>query len=220
MFKKSLVAPSLLAVNPLDLRKNLEEIETLGADLHHVDVMDGHFVSNLTYGPPLVKALKKDSKIPLDVHIMVANPDAVAMSYVEAGADYLSFHLEACVHAHGFCQSIKNAGAKPGVSINPATPIESLFPILEELSLVNIMSVNPGFGGQKFIENTPKRVAELSERLVKLGLDDQVIIEVDGGINEQTGKQVFDAGASMLVAGTYVYGAKDRKQIESLKFSR
>ncbi len=221
MRNNSLVAPSLLAINPLDLRKNLFEIESLGADVHHVDVMDGHFVSNLTYGPPLVKALKAESSLPLDVHIMVSNPDDVAESYVLAGADYLSFHLEAATHAHGLCQKINSLGAKAGISINPATPIEHLYPVIEQVHLVNLMSVNPGFGGQKFIQQTPMRVEVLAERLHKEGLDDQVIIEVDGGINAQTGREVFDAGASMLVAGTYVYGASDRKKaIESLKFSR
>jgi ribulose-phosphate 3-epimerase len=219
--KTSLVAPSLLAVNPLDLRANLKEIESLGADLHHVDVMDGHFVPNLTYGPPLVKALKEASGIPLDVHIMVSNPDEVAESYVKAGADYLSFHVEAATHAHGLCQKINALGAKAGLSINPGTSLETLKPLLGEVSLINVMSVNPGFGGQKFIEETISRVKTLKDWIIRDGLEDRVLIEVDGGINAETGKKVFDAGASVLVAGTYVYGASDRKAaIDSLKFKR
>lgn len=189
-----------------------------GADWHHVDVMDGHFVPNLTYGPPLVAALKAASSIPLDVHIMVDNPDAVALDYVQAGATYLSFHIEAARHPHRLCQAVRKAGAKAGVAVNPGTAVEAIYPLLEELDLVLIMSVNPGFGGQVFIPQTVAKVASLKRELGRRGLDQQVVIEVDGGINAATGQQVVAAGAQALVAGTYLYQAQDRsKALQALK---
>jgi ribulose-phosphate 3-epimerase len=215
---KVLAAPSILAADPLRLGDELAEIERCGADWHHIDVMDGHFVPNLTFGLPLIAALKKHAKIPLDVHIMISNPDATALDYVKAGADWLSFHVEAAYHAHRLVQAIKGAGAKAGIAINPGTALEAVFPLLDELDYVLVMSVNPGFGGQSFIEQTPGRVARLAEELRRRGRDEQVIIQVDGGINAVTGRTVVDAGARALVAGTYVYGAKDRRAaVQSLK---
>ncbi len=188
----------------------LANIEKAGADWHHVDVMDGHFVPNLTYGIPFVAALKKKTKIPLDVHIMITNPDQTGLDYVKAGADILVFHVEASRHPHRLIQAIKAEGAKAGVAVNPGTPIESVFALLQEVDLVLVMSVNPGFGGQKFIQQTIQKVQTLAAELKKLGRDGQVTIEVDGGINAETGAQVVKAGARALVAGTFVYGAPDR----------
>ena len=207
---KVLVSPSLLSADPLHFADELAAVEKAGADWHHVDVMDGHFVPNLTYGIPLVAALKKQSKIPLDVHIMVSNPDTVALDYVRAGAHYLAFHIEASRHPHRLLQTIRADGAKAGLAVNPGTPIESVFPLLDDVDLVLIMSVNPGFGGQKFIPQTVERVQKLSQVLAQRGLSDKVVIEVDGGINAETGAQVVKAGARALVAGTYIYGAPDR----------
>ncbi len=207
---KALVAPSLLSADPLRFGEELANIEQAGADWHHVDVMDGHFVPNLTFGIPLVQALKKQTKIPLDVHIMVSNPDTVALDYVKAGADILVFHAEASTHPHRLLQAIRAAGAKAGLALNPGTPIEAALPLLDDADLFLIMSVNPGFGGQKFIPSTVERVAKLRQALVARGLDKKVQIEVDGGINAETGAEVVKAGANVLVAGTFVYGAADR----------
>lgn len=212
------IAPSILAADPLNLGLEIQKAEQAGADWHHIDVMDGHFVPNLTFGPPLVRALKKVAKIPLDVHIMVANPDQVALDYVDAGADILCFHTEATHHSHRLTQTIRKAGAKVGIAINPGTPLESIGPLLEEVDIIMIMSVNPGFGGQSFIKQTVYRVRQLKTMLQQRGLDQQVEIEVDGGINILTAKSVIDAGATALVAGTFVYGAENyATPIQALK---
>lgn len=213
-----LISPSLLSADPLNFERDIKDVEAAGADWHHVDVMDGHFVPNLTYGLPFIKALKAKSKIPLDVHIMVSNPDAVAEQYLDAGADLLVFHQEAAIHPHRIIQSIKARGKMAGLALNPGTPIEHVYPVIADLDLVLIMSVNPGFGGQSFIQETVARVAQLYGYLVQKGLRDKVKIEVDGGINATTAKQVIAAGANVLVAGTAVYGEKDRKSaIAALK---
>jgi ribulose-phosphate 3-epimerase len=164
----------------------------------------------LTYGLPFVKALKSRSKIPLDVHIMVSNPDLVAIDYVKAGADILVFPIESAIHPHRILQVIRANGAKGGVAINPGTPIEAVLPLLDELDVINVMSVNPGFGGQKFITQAVERIQKLSDAIHKRGLEKQVCIEVDGGITDETAPKVLAAGARALVAGTYVFGAKDR----------
>lgn len=213
-----IVAPSLLSADPLRFGEELRTVETGGADWHHVDVMDGHFVPNLTYGLPFVSALKKTCKIPLDVHIMISNPDDMALEYVKAGADILVFHVEAARHSHRLAQAIRAAGARPGIALNPGTPAEMAFPMLDEVDVVMLMSVNPGFGGQSFIKSTVDKVATVHKELVRRGLDKKVIIEVDGGINAATGALVVAAGARALVAGSYVYGAKDRSEpIRTLK---
>ena len=213
-----LVAPSVLAANPLRYGEEIKSAELAGADWHHIDVMDGHFVPNLTFGLPLIKSLKKVSKIPLDVHIMVSNPDEVALSYVEAGADILVFHAEAARHGHRLAQAIRAAGAKPGVALNPGTPLEFAYSLAPHVDVIMLMSVNPGFGGQGFIEDTVERVKTLSAWLSSHQLQDKVLIEVDGGINAETGARIVSAGAKVLVAGTYVYGAADRSiAISTLK---
>lgn len=209
------IAPSLLAADPLEIKKEILSVEAAGADVHHIDVMDGHFVPNLTFGPPLVKALKKIANVPLDVHIMVTNPDAVALDYVKAGADILVFHIEAAYHPHRLIQSIHSEGAKAGLAINPGTSLMTLEPLLEMVDVINVMAVNPGFGGQSFIPQTVERVANLAEMLRRRGREQVVRIEVDGGINENTGPLVAQAGATLLVAGTHVYGNPDRKAVIS-----
>ena len=205
-----IVAPSLLAADPMRFGDELADVERSGADWHHVDVMDGHFVPNLTYGLPFVTALKKKAKLPLDVHIMITNPDDMALEYVKAGADILVFHAEASRHPHRLLGAIRQAGAKSGLAINPGTAIESVYPLLHDVDVFNVMSVNPGFGGQSFIKATAKRVARLYAELKREGLAGKVKIQIDGGINAETGAEVVSAGADTLVAGTYVYGAKDR----------
>ena len=212
------IAPSLLAADPLRFGDEVRDVERAGADLHHVDVMDGHYVPNLTYGVPFVKALKKMAQIPLDVHIMVANPDAVAEQYIDAGADYLVFHPEASFHPYRLAQVIRARGAKAGVALNPGSSLEILWPLLEVLDIVNVMSVNPGFGGQLFLPSSVGRIKAIYQRLKDLGREGQVAIEVDGGINQDTGRLVVEAGANILVAGTYVFGAGDRaRMITGLK---
>jgi len=216
--REIIVAPSILAADPLRLGDEIRSAEEAGADWHHVDVMDGHFVPNLTFGPPLIRAMKKVAKKPLDVHIMVSNPDDVAMSYVEAGADILVFHAEATHHGHRLAEAIRAKGARPGVALNPATPLEFATTLAPHVDVIMLMSVNPGFGGQGFIEDTVQRVKTLRDWLVSKNLESKVIIEVDGGINKDTGARVVRAGANALVAGTYIYGATDRSvAVRSLK---
>jgi ribulose-phosphate 3-epimerase len=205
-----IISPSLLAADPMRFAQEASSVEAAGADWHHVDVMDGHFVPNLTYGLPFVEGLKKISKIPLDVHIMVSNPDQVAADYVKAGADILVFHSEASIHPHRTVQVIKGLGAKAGIALNPGTPASVLSSLIGDIDLVLVMTVNPGFGGQKFIESGIGKVAELRTMISNAGRNGQVHIEVDGGINQSTGKAVRDAGATALVAGTYIYGSADR----------
>lgn len=213
-----IVSPSLLAADPLNFESEMISVEESGADWHHVDVMDGHFVPNLTFGLPLIKALKKKSKLPLDVHIMVSNPDLVALDYVKAGADILTFHVEAAIHSHRIIQAIHNEGAKAGIAINPGTAVETLFPLIPYIDVIMFMSVNPGFGGQKYIPETADRIKRLADEILKMGRKGKIEIEVDGGITDQTVNLVKEAGATAVVAGSYVYGASDRKiAISNLK---
>lgn len=209
------IAPSLLAADALEFRKEIASVEAAGIDLHHVDVMDGHFVPNLSYGLPLVKAFKSIAKVPLDVHIMISNPDDMALEYVKAGADILVFHIEAAKHPHRIIQAIHAAGARAGLAINPGTSLTCLEALLDDVDVVNVMAVNPGFGGQSFIPQTINRVATLHDMLRRRGRVGEVAIEVDGGINEKTGADVSAAGASWLVAGTHIYGKSDRTTVVS-----
>ncbi len=210
------IAPSLLAADPLNLQKEIHDIEQYGIDFHHIDVMDGHFVPNLTFGPPLIRALKTITKVPLDVHIMVSNPDQVALDYVEAGADILVFHAEATVHHHRLLQMIKSRGAKAGIAINPTTPLESISPLLPYIDQINVMSVNPGFGGQSFIPETIGRLRQIKSMVSATGR--AIDIEIDGGITNHNIRSVIDAGANLIVAGSYIYQSKNRKAaIDSLR---
>jgi len=215
--KKMIVSPSILAADPLNLAAEIVDVENGGADWHHIDVMDGHFVPNLTFGLPLIKSLKKVSKIPLDVHIMISNPDEVALDYVDAGADILTFHAEAAVHSHRLIQAIQAKGSKAGVAINPGTPLSLISPLLPTVDVVMLMSVNPGFGGQKFIPETIGRIEEIAAELKRIGRDD-VVVEIDGGITDQNIDIVREAGVTAVVAGSFVFKSSDRKKaIESLK---
>jgi ribulose-phosphate 3-epimerase len=208
--KNVIVSPSILAADPMRFGQELASVEVAGADWHHVDVMDGHFVPNLTYGLPFVEALKKNSKIPLDVHIMITNPDQMAGDYVSAGADILVFHIEASTHPHRTIQKIKSSGAKAGIALNPGTPASAVSQLIADADLFLVMTVNPGFGGQKFIHSAVDKISELTAMIAKAGRTGDVEIEVDGGVNQETAGKVRSAGATALVAGTYVYGAKDR----------
>jgi ribulose-phosphate 3-epimerase len=202
-----LMAPSILSADFTRLADAIGLAERAGADLMHIDVMDGHFVPNLTIGPPVIKALKGVTSIPLDVHLMISNPEATLEWYLDAGADMLTVHAEAAPHLHRVVQVIRAAGAKPGVSLNPATPVDVLHDILPDLDSVLVMSVNPGFGGQSFIESAVGKVARLAALIRETG--SRAVIEVDGGINADTAPLVAAAGARMLVAGNAFYGDPD-----------
>lgn len=207
MAQPTLIAPSILSADFARLADEVAAVERAGADLLHVDVMDGHFVPNLTVGPPIVEALKKVTKLPLDIHLMITNADAFIQEFAEAGADYLTVHVEACPHLHRTVQSIKEHGVKAGVTLNPATPIASLQEILPDVDLVLIMSVNPGFGGQKFIPSALNKVAAARAMLDRI--HSRALLEVDGGIKAENASQVVAAGATVLVAGSAIFSQRD-----------
>jgi ribulose-phosphate 3-epimerase len=207
MAQSTLIAPSILSADFARLADEVAAVERAGADLLHVDVMDGHFVPNLTVGPPIVEALKKVTKLPLDVHLMITNADAFIQEFADAGADYLTVHVEACPHLHRTVQSIKERGVKAGVTLNPATPIASLQEILPDVDLVLIMSVNPGFGGQKFIPSALNKVAQARAMLDRI--QSRALLEVDGGIKAENASQVVAAGATVLVAGSAIFSQRD-----------
>ena len=202
-----LMAPSILSADFTRLAEAIDLIERGGADFIHVDVMDGHFVPNLTIGPPVVKALKAVATRPLDVHLMIDNVDETIGWYLEAGADWVTVHPEACYHLHRVIQAIHSHGARAGVALNPATPVSAISDVLGDLDYVLLMSVNPGFGGQAFIPHTVAKTRELA----RLCADERVspVIEIDGGITVQTAPLVAAQGARMLVAGNAVFGEED-----------
>lgn len=209
------IAPSLLSADFSQLKAEVQDIEQGGADWLHLDVMDGHFVPNMTFGPGLIKALRPHSNLFFDVHLMIDNPDQYISAFADSGADMIVVHAEACTHLHRTIQSIHAAGKKAGVALNPATSLSVLDYILPELDMVLLMSVNPGFGGQKFINIVPKL-----ERLTAMCAEQNVqpLIQVDGGITAETAPLVTAAGANVLVAGSAVFGKPDRKAaIEAIR---
>ncbi len=203
MNKTIKIAPSILSADFAHLAEQIREAEAAGADYIHVDVMDGHFVPNITVGPVVVKALRRITSLPLDVHLMVENPEQFLENFSSAGADIITVHWEACPHIHRLLEKIKRMGKKAGVSINPATPVWVLEEIIGEVDLVLAMTVNPGFGGQKLIPSTLTKVEKLRKMISEKGLATE--IEVDGGINEETAPAVVRAGARILVAGAAVF---------------
>lgn len=210
------VSPSLLSCDFGRLAEEVRAVEAAGADWIHVDVMDGRFVPNITIGPVVVQAIKRAASRPLDVHLMIVEPEKYIEAFAKAGADILTVHVEASPHLHRTLQQIRQAGARPAVVLNPSTPLSAVEEVLSEVEMVLVMSVNPGFGGQSFIESTVDRVRRLREMIDARGLS--VDIEVDGGINAETARRVVEAGATVLVAGSYVFGAKDYAQaIRSLR---
>ena len=198
------IAPSILSADFARLSDALKQAEEGGADWIHVDVMDGHFVPNLTIGVPVVKALRKETRLPLDVHLMIEKPELLVPAFVDAGADHLIVHVEACTHLHRTVEQIRELGAKPGVTLNPATALDTLDEILPYVDLILVMSVNPGFGGQRYIPTSTEKIARLRSLLDKRNLS-HVDIEVDGGVSPQTAPDIVKAGATVLVAGAAIY---------------
>ena len=215
----ALLAPSLLSADFVRLAEEIARVEAAGADWLHLDIMDGHFVPNLTFGPPVVAAIRKITKLPLDVHLMVTNPADLVEQFAAAGADWLTVHVETEPHLHRLVNRIRELGVKPAVTLNPATPVAQLDEILSEVDMVLVMSVNPGFGGQKFIPASLGKISRLKEKLSQIGRP--VLIEVDGGVNETTAPQLVQAGVDVLVAGSAVFGSRDLKAtISTLKQAR
>lgn len=202
-----LIAPSILAADFANLQKEVEMLNGSKADFIHVDIMDGVFVPNISFGIPVTEAIQKHARKPLDVHLMIVNPDHFLESFRRAGAEIISVHYEACSHLHRTIQAIHKLGAKAGVAINPHTPVNFLEEIIAEIDLVCVMSVNPGFGGQKFIENTYSKVERLKELILKKG--SQAMIEIDGGVNLENAPRLLAAGADVLVAGSFVFNSPD-----------
>lgn len=202
-----LIAPSVLSANFANLQADIEMINNSKADWFHIDVMDGVFVPNISFGFPVMKALKAYAKKPFDVHLMIVEPDKYAQAFKDAGADILTVHYEACPHLHRSVQNIKNLGMKAGVAINPNTPVNVLEEIIADIDLVCMMSVNPGFGGQKFIENTFNKVITLKKMINQKG--SKALIEIDGGVDLNNFKKLVDCGADVLVAGNTVFSSKD-----------
>ncbi len=201
------LAPSILSADLLKLEEQIKIVESNGADFIHVDVMDGHFVPNITFGPVIVKTLKKITRLPLDVHLMIENADRYVEEFAKAGASYITVHQEALYHLHRALQQIRDAGAKPGISLNPATDISSVLPVLGEVDMILLMTVNPGFGGQKFLPFVLDKIKALAEIKQEMAYD--FMIEVDGGIDSEIAGQVLDAGAEILVAGNAIFGQPD-----------
>jgi len=203
------IAPSILSADYTILGREIEAIERAGADYIHVDVMDGHFVPNITIGPLIVKAAKRAAKRPLDVHLMITEPDRYLEEFVAAGADIITVHVEACVHLHSTVQMIRKLGSRPGVVLNPHTPVSSIEEILSDCDMVVAMTVNPGFGGQKFIPNVLPKIRRLREMIDAGGLACEV--EVDGGVTVENIGEISEAGADVFVSGSGVFGSGDYK---------
>jgi ribulose-phosphate 3-epimerase len=199
------IAPSILSADGSRLGEEITAVEAAGADLLHIDVMDGHFVPNITIGPGLIASLRKRTRIPFDVHLMIENPERYIDDFANAGSDWITVHVEATVHLHRLVSLIREKGVRAGVSLNPATPLGLVEPILPEIDLLLVMTVNPGFGGQKFIEGMLPKIAE-AKRLIR-EIAPEVLIEVDGGVTRKNIRSIADAGADILVAGSSVFGS-------------
>ena len=209
-------APSLLSADFMNLEKEIKDVQKAGADILHLDVMDGHFVPNLSFGLPIIKQINKISDIPLDVHLMVTNPGDYFDALAKCGVKYVSFHEETVFHAHRLIHSLKEKGIKSGIALNPATPVDTIIPVLPDLDFVLLMSVNPGFGGQSFLPLVFPKIRKLKQLCANLNTE--LEIEIDGGVTNKNAHELVEAGADILVAGSYVFKSDNyKKRIESLR---
>jgi len=202
-----LIASSILSADFTRLADEIRAVEAAGADWIHADIMDGHFVPNISFGPMLVQAVRRTTRLPIDVHLMISEPDRYIADFAKAGATYISVHVETCIHLNRTIQLIRDAGVRPGVVLNPGTPVESLRWIIEYVDLILVMSVNPGFGGQAFIPNSLDKIRALRELIAERGL--KTLIEIDGGVSDQTIAAIAAAGADVFVAGSAIFGSRD-----------
>jgi ribulose-phosphate 3-epimerase len=212
---KPLLAPSILSADFANLERDIKEAERAGAELLHVDVMDGRFVPNITVGIPVVESIRKITELPIDVHLMIVEPEKYIPDFIKAGADWISFHFEAAVHHHRIVSQIKELGAKAGVAVNPSTPVSFLEEILPYLDFVLVMSVNPGFGGQRFIESSLKKIEKLRKAAEEV--NPELLIEVDGGIKVENVERVLAAGARVIVAGSAVFKGDITQNVRAFK---
>lgn len=213
MSKTPIIAPSVLAADFANLEKEIRMINESAADWIHVDIMDGVFVPNISMGIPVVEAIRRHAAKPLDVHLMIVQPERYVEAFAKAGAANISVHVEACPHLHRNIQQIKDVGCKAGIAINPHTPVNTLENIIHDIDVICVMSVNPGFGAQKFIEHTYAKVGALKKMIAESG--SSAVIEIDGGVNQSNARPLLDAGADVLVAGNFVFTAKDPKGVIS-----